>query len=81
MTHRLAQLKSEVVVYEPGEFSEPRPQCTAADVARHRRGVVADSAVPADELVIEYMVSVCVLVCVCVCVCVLVRVCVCGVCV
>ena len=61
VSSRLLQLKSEAVVYSHEEYCTaearmPHPQCSLSEVARKRKGVVADVGIEEDELVIEYKV-------------------------
>ena len=57
----LSQLKSEAVVYSQDEYltwdQRSQPQCEVNEVGRRRKGLVANTNIPEDELVIEYMVS------------------------
>ena len=61
VSSRLSQLKSEAVVYSHDEYltwdQRSHPQCAVAEVGRRRKGLVANTNIPEDELVIEYMVS------------------------
>jgi hypothetical protein len=54
----MEQLKSEEVVYSREEYlttvsHHHHPQCVLAEVAHKRKGILAQEAVPQDELVIE----------------------------
>ena len=60
LSSRLSQLKTEALVYNKDDYStiesrKPQPQCCEQ---QKRKGIIADSLLQRDELVMEYKVSV-----------------------